>query len=159
MTTLPLLYTDLIALAIALFLSGFTIGMLVARRAVREWLARQRQQIKDLLIRGGSKSLSPLLSLLKGANMATQKITTYLSVDCRLCGTFQHIECEQWQADELDKPRSERMFIQDIFPDLPIGDRELLISGTCNTCWQNMFGNDEDEGDDTDIYTEKEEQA
>jgi hypothetical protein len=42
MTTLPLLYTDLIALAIALFLSGFTIGMLVARRAVREWLARQR---------------------------------------------------------------------------------------------------------------------
>ena len=91
--------------------------------------------------------------------MATQKITTYLSVDCRLCGTFQHIECEQWQADELDKPRSERMFIQDIFPDLPIGDRELLISGTCNTCWQKMFGNDEDEGDDTDIYTEKEEQA
>ena len=32
----------LIALAIALFMSGFTIGMLVARRAVREWLARQR---------------------------------------------------------------------------------------------------------------------
>lgn len=91
--------------------------------------------------------------------MATQKITTYLSVDCRLCGTFSYIECEQWQADELDKPRSERMFMQDIFPDLPIGDRELLISGTCNTCWQKMFGNDEDEGDDTDIYTVKEEQA
>jgi hypothetical protein len=51
------------------------------------------------------------------------------------------------------------MFMQDIFPDLPIGDRELLISGTCNTCWQKMFGNDEDEGDDTDIYTVKEEQA
>jgi hypothetical protein len=37
-----MLYTDLIALAIALFTSGFTVGMLVARRAVREWLARQR---------------------------------------------------------------------------------------------------------------------
>ncbi len=33
MTTLPLLYTDLIALAIALFGSGFAIGLMVARRA------------------------------------------------------------------------------------------------------------------------------
>jgi hypothetical protein len=37
-----MLFTDLIAIAIALFLGGFTLGMLVARRAVREWLARQR---------------------------------------------------------------------------------------------------------------------
>jgi len=37
-----MLFTDLIAIAIALFMSGFTLGMLVARRAVREWLARQR---------------------------------------------------------------------------------------------------------------------
>lgn len=35
-------YGDYIAIAIALFMSGFTVGMLVARRAVREWLARQR---------------------------------------------------------------------------------------------------------------------
>lgn len=42
MTTLPLLYTDLIAIAIALFGGGFVIGLMVARRAVREWLARQR---------------------------------------------------------------------------------------------------------------------
>ena len=33
---------DYVAMAIALFASGFTLGMLVARRAVREWLSRQR---------------------------------------------------------------------------------------------------------------------
>ena len=59
MTTLPLLYTDLIAVAIALFGGGFVIGLMVARKAVREWLARQRQQIKDLLIMGGRQIADP----------------------------------------------------------------------------------------------------
>ena len=35
-------YGDFIALAIALFGSGFVAGLFVARRAVRDWLARQR---------------------------------------------------------------------------------------------------------------------
>jgi len=42
-------------------------------------------------------------------------------------------------------PRGERRLVQEIFPDFSIGDRELLISGTCNTCWQELFGSDEDE--------------
>jgi hypothetical protein len=33
---------DYVAVAIALFTSGFTLGLLVARRAVTQWLARQR---------------------------------------------------------------------------------------------------------------------
>ena len=37
-----LYWGDYVALAIALFTSGFTLGMFVARRAVREWLSRQR---------------------------------------------------------------------------------------------------------------------
>lgn len=61
-------YGDYIAIAIALFMSGFVAGMLVARKAVREWLARQRQQTVSLLIQGDGKSLSPLLSLRKGAS-------------------------------------------------------------------------------------------
>lgn len=66
-------------------------------------------------------------------------------VECRLCAVGTLIPATQSQLTEMNKPRSERMFMQDIFPDLPIGDRELLISGTCNTCWQNMFGSCEDE--------------
>jgi hypothetical protein len=68
-----------------------------------------------------------------------------LAVDCRLCGNTSHIQCEEWQVIEMNKPRSERMFMQDIFPNLSIGDRELLISGTCDTCWQELFGSCEDE--------------
>lgn len=35
-------YGDFIALAIALFTSGFVAGMYLARRVVRKWLAGQR---------------------------------------------------------------------------------------------------------------------
>jgi hypothetical protein len=30
-------------------------------------------------------------------------------------------------------------FIQDCFPELPAGDRETLISGTCNDCFNKLF--------------------
>jgi len=71
--------------------------------------------------------------------------STYLAVDCRLCGEITHIPCTDEQSRELEMPRSERRYMQDIFPDLSIGDRELLISGTCNTCWQKLFGSECDE--------------
>ena len=71
--------------------------------------------------------------------------STYLAVDCRLCQEITHIPCTDEQLAELEKPRSERRFMQDIFPDLSIGDRELLISGTCNTCWQKLFGSEDEE--------------
>ena len=33
------------------------------------------------------------------------------------------------------------------FPYLDAGDRELLISATCSSCWKKLFGGDEDEGE------------
>ena len=71
--------------------------------------------------------------------------STYLAVDCRLCGEITHIPCTDEQLIELEMPRSQRRYMQDIFPELSVGDRELLISGTCDTCWQKMFGSDCDE--------------
>lgn len=68
-----------------------------------------------------------------------------LTVECRRCASSSLIQCEGWQVVEMSKPRGERMLMQDIFPNLSIEDRELLISGTCNTCWQELFGSDEDE--------------
>jgi len=35
-------------------------------------------------------------------------------------------------------------FAQDIWPNLSIDDRELIISGTHPECWQAIFGKDED---------------
>ena len=69
------------------------------------------------------------------------------NVDCRLCGETTEIPASVEQLTELYLPRSERRLMQEIFPNLSIGDRELLISGTCDTCWQKLHGSDCDEGE------------
>jgi hypothetical protein len=66
-------------------------------------------------------------------------------VECRLCNNITEFYFEQWQLEELAKPRRERMLIQDIFPNFSIGDRELIISNTCDTCWQKLYSNEEEE--------------
>lgn len=33
------------------------------------------------------------------------------------------------------------VFVQDAFPYLSVGERELLISSTCGKCFDEMFGN------------------
>ena len=42
----------------------------------------------------------------------------------------------RWQSGEL---------IQNCMPYLSASERELLISRTCDNCWKNLFGEDEDE--------------
>tara|TARA_Y100001936_G_C15920077_1_gene583530 strand:+ start:207 stop:437 length:231 start_codon:yes stop_codon:yes gene_type:complete len=60
---------------------------------------------------------------------------------CRICS----------QQQEIIAPVSglmaweEGAFIQDALPELSAGDREMLISQTCDDCWRMMFGDDEDE--------------
>ena len=55
---------------------------------------------------------------------------------CRVCGTniellVDPLDFEAWQ---------EGKYIQDAMPYLSAGERELLISGTCDDCWGKMFG-------------------
>ena len=71
-------------------------------------------------------------------------MSLYLSVDCRMCGQFFQIAMTPEQEAKLDKPRSERPLIQDIFPELSAATRELLISGTCETCWDKLFPADDE---------------
>ena len=66
-------------------------------------------------------------------------------VDCRLCGQTAQVPATVEQLTELYLPRTQRRLMQEIFPDLSIGDRELLISGTCNTCWQKLYGSEDEE--------------
>lgn len=66
-------------------------------------------------------------------------------MNCRRCNEPTYLTASPEQFAEYALPRGERRLVQEIFPDLSIGDRELLISGTCNTCWQELFGSDEDE--------------
>lgn len=54
------------------------------------------------------------------------------------------IYCRRPQTIEVDEDAAGRYqrgeFVQDCFPTLSPGDREFLISGICDTCWNEMFG-------------------
>ena len=68
-----------------------------------------------------------------------------LEVQCKHCGIVYTIlanreDVVRWQAGEG--------YIQDVLAYLSAGERELLISGTCDNCWKNMFGSDEEDDDE-----------
>ena len=59
-----------------------------------------------------------------------------VEVYCRFCGTINYVEVEwpdywDWQYG---------MPAQDAFPYLTPDEREMLISGTCPKCWDEIFG-------------------
>lgn len=48
-----------------------------------------------------------------------------------------------WQNGEL---------AQNAFPYLSANEREMLISGICPTCWDDMFSSEEDEEDEEECF-------
>ena len=66
-----------------------------------------------------------------------------LEVTCNLCGKKHELLVRHKDLVSYVSPN--RGYIQDIFPYLNAGERELLISGVCPSCWNDMFGGDEDE--------------
>lgn len=62
------------------------------------------------------------------------------SARCAVCDSRHELsivpsDVDRWKQGEL---------IQDAMPYLSASERELLISGTCDDCWTEMFGGDED---------------
>ena len=58
---------------------------------------------------------------------------------CPMCGTINHVTITEaqywrWQFGE---------HIQNVAPELSPNERELLISGICPKCWDNMWGGEE----------------
>lgn len=60
---------------------------------------------------------------------------------CPFCGKSHEVECNE--MDYLDW--QDGACIQEVMPYLGQTERELLISGICNTCWNRMFENEEEE--------------
>ena len=54
---------------------------------------------------------------------------------CRLCRETTVIEAD---PDDIRKWGTGTL-IQDALPYLPAGHRELLMSATCDSCWQELF--------------------
>ena len=68
-----------------------------------------------------------------------------ISVQCKYCLRMCDIAVDLYQIKEWIERGD---FIQDFFPDLSAADREVLISQTCDACWQKMFDASEDDVDE-----------
>lgn len=66
--------------------------------------------------------------------------------DCKICGKSvtisltpdQYIRYEMWKSGKITH-------IQDALPDVPADQREMFISGVCGECWNDLFGDEEEE--------------
>ena len=68
-----------------------------------------------------------------------------LEVPCKHCGILYTILADR---EDVKKWVAGEGYIQDVLAYLSASERELLISGTCDNCWKNMFGDDCDVDDD-----------
>jgi len=59
------------------------------------------------------------------------------------------IYCQTPQSVRVDAEAAMKFaagaYAQDCFPELSAGEREFLISGICNECWDKMFPPEDDE--------------
>jgi hypothetical protein len=63
-----------------------------------------------------------------------------LTIVCRMCAHGTDLSVN---AVDLERWRNRELLAQEAFPYLDADQRELLISQTCPTCWEAMFGQDD----------------
>lgn len=85
--------------------------------------------------------------------MTTKERNVTLMVKCTICNTNYKLKVAE--EDYIEYTRPNRRHIQDIFPYLTPSERELLISHTCEECWNKMFGDEEDVFEDENTETEE----
>lgn len=61
------------------------------------------------------------------------------NIACKYCDKVFTFEVDEAGFEKWD---SGKEFIQEALPDLSAGQRELLISGTCDDCWKQFFGDE-----------------
>ena len=76
----------------------------------------------------------------------TQMEMAIKCVRCREVYTIYAIKTEDYQRWVNGEG-----YIQDLMPYLESWEREMLISATCDKCWQEMFGDDADNEEDLGI--------
>lgn len=59
-----------------------------------------------------------------------------LPIRCIYCNTMHDVYVK---TDDYDKFRHGEGYVQTLFPYLSAGKRELLISQTCESCFDDMF--------------------
>jgi hypothetical protein len=67
--------------------------------------------------------------------------TVTLAYQCPLCQKPASVTVD---AERAKAWRAGAGFVQDIFPDMSAGDREILISGAHDACFEETFADSED---------------
>lgn len=67
---------------------------------------------------------------------ANDNRTDYAQVICNICGNVHTII---YNREDMIDWLSGQAYIQDTMPYLSAAERELLISGTCGSCFDKMF--------------------
>lgn len=73
-----------------------------------------------------------------------------INIECAHCHKTYTFKVEQKDYVAWD---SGTVLIQDAMPYLTAGERELLVSATCDTCWDRLFtfnADDNEEAEDSD---------
>lgn len=75
-----------------------------------------------------------------------------LGLQCRICGNVHPVLVD---ATAYDRWVNRELLAQEAFPHLSPALRELLISRTCPDCWDEMFGQGDDEEEEGEEETEE----
>ena len=78
----------------------------------------------------------PSLTTIGGTNTIMFAMTSVVAVPCKKCNGMNEIEVD---FEKFIAWRSGKMLIQEALPELDADQRELLISGICPKCWDEMF--------------------
>ena len=66
---------------------------------------------------------------------------TTVVCQCPLCGAISNVTCDE---DAYFRYVSTNATIQEVFPDMELHTREILISGMCIPCQERFFVEDDD---------------
>lgn len=65
---------------------------------------------------------------------------------CKFCGKEVTVQAEEEKFLRFDAGTH----AQDVFPDLGVNYRELMISGICGECFDQIFENDDEDDSESD---------
>lgn len=65
---------------------------------------------------------------------------------CKFCGKEVTVQAEEEKFLRFDAGAH----AQDVFPDLRVNYRELMISGICGECFDQIFENDDEDNSESD---------
>lgn len=74
-----------------------------------------------------------------------QGMITVQTGTCMWCQKPSSLEMTEEQFARYERMRHTGGHIQDVLPEMSAGDREMLITGTHEACFDSIFGGEEDE--------------